>query len=131
MTIQVELNSEIEAQLVAEARVRGIPLERVAERLLQEALASRSGPQGNLTLEEFHAMLNALSAGSEGLPNLPTESFTRESFYEDRAQMAGTPYLVDRNVLITSLSNSTGTLSNTRPNLTKRNDCIIVPWLTV
>jgi hypothetical protein len=36
-------------------------------------------------LEGFHAMLNALSAGSKGLPNLPTESFTRESFYEDRA----------------------------------------------
>jgi hypothetical protein len=85
MTIRVELNAEIEAQLVAEARVQGIPLEKVAERLLQEALASRSGPQGNLTLEEFHAMLNALSAGSEGLPNLPTETFTRESFYEDRA----------------------------------------------
>ncbi len=85
MTIQVELNPEIEAQLVAEARVRGIPLEKVAERLLQEALASLSVPQGNLTLEAFHTMLNALSAGSEGLPNLPTESFTRESFYEDRA----------------------------------------------
>jgi hypothetical protein len=74
----------IEAQLVAEARVQGIPLEKVAERLLQEALASRSVPQGNLTLEGFHAMLNALPAGSEGLPNLSTESFTRESFYEDR-----------------------------------------------
>ena len=85
MTIQVELNPEIEAQLVAEARVRGIPLEKVAERLLQEALASLAVPQGNLTLEEFHAMLNALSAGSEGLPNLPTETITRESFYEDRA----------------------------------------------
>ena len=85
MTIQVELNAEIEAQLVAEARVQGIPLEKVAERLLQEALASRSVPQGNLTAEEFHAMLNALSVGSEGLPKLPTESFTRESFYEDRA----------------------------------------------
>ena len=85
MTIQVELNAEIEAQLMAEARVQGIPLEKVAERLLQEALASRSVPQGNLTLEGFHAMLNALSAGSEGLPNLPNESFTRESFYEDRA----------------------------------------------
>ena len=85
MTIQVELNAEIEAQLVAEARVRGIPLEKVAERLLQEALASLSVPLGNLTVEGFHTMLNALSAGSEGLPNLPTESFTRESFYEDRA----------------------------------------------
>jgi hypothetical protein len=60
MTIQVELNAEIEAQL-AEARVQGIPLEKVAERLLQEALASRSVPQGNLTLEGFHAMLNGQS----------------------------------------------------------------------
>ncbi|MGA7294921.1 MAG: hypothetical protein WBW53_16050 [Terriglobales bacterium] len=85
MTIQVELNAEIEAQLVAEARVQGISLEKVAERLLQEALASRSVPQGNLILEGFHATLHALSAGSEGLPNLPTESFTRQSFYEDRA----------------------------------------------
>jgi hypothetical protein len=85
MTIQVELNAEIQAQLGAEARVQGMPVEKVAERLLQEALASRSVPQWNLTLEGFHAMLNALSAGSERLPNLPTESFTRESFYEDRA----------------------------------------------
>jgi hypothetical protein len=70
---------------MAEARVQGIPLEKVAERLLREALASRSVPQGSLTIEEFHAMLNALSVGSEGLPKLSTESFTRESFYEDRA----------------------------------------------
>lgn len=84
MTIQVKLNAEIEARLVAEARAQGLPLEKVAERLLQEALASRSAPQGNLSLEEFHAMLEALAKGSSGLPNLPTESFTRESFYEDR-----------------------------------------------
>jgi hypothetical protein len=45
MTIQVELNAEMEAQLVAEARVQGIPLEKVAERLLQVALASRSLPR--------------------------------------------------------------------------------------
>jgi hypothetical protein len=31
MTIQVELSAEIEAQLVAEARVQGIPLEKVAD----------------------------------------------------------------------------------------------------
>lgn len=38
MTIRVELNAEIEAQLVAEARVQGAPLEKVVERLFQEAL---------------------------------------------------------------------------------------------
>jgi len=31
-------------------------------------------------------MLKSLASGSEeGLPNLPTETFTRESFYEDRS----------------------------------------------
>jgi len=85
MTIHVELNAQMEARLVAEARAHGTPLEKVAERLLEEALASRSVAQGDLTVEEFHKMLGALAEGSEGLPDLPTESFTRQSFYEDRA----------------------------------------------
>ena len=57
MTIQVELNPEAEAQLVAEARAQGIPLEKVAERLLQEALASRSVPQGESVcgMVSYHA----------------------------------------------------------------------------
>ena len=86
MTIEIELNPEIEARLAAEARAQGIPLERAAELLLQKALASRlpvSG-EGNLSIEEFHEMLRLLAEGSEKLPNLPTESFTRESFYQDR-----------------------------------------------
>jgi hypothetical protein len=84
VTIHIELNPEMETRLVAEAQAQGTPLEKVAERLLEEALASRSLPQGNLTMEEFHTMLVALAEGSEELPNLPTESFTRQSFYEDR-----------------------------------------------
>jgi len=84
MTIQVELNPEIAARLAAEASAQGIPLEKVAERLLQEALASRSVLEGTLSLDQFHAMLKSLASGSEELPNLPTESFTRESFYEGR-----------------------------------------------
>lgn len=84
MTIQVELSSEVEARLVAEARAQGIPPEKVAERLLQEALATRSMPQGNLTVEELHVMLNAIAEGSDKLLRVPTSAFTRESFYEDR-----------------------------------------------
>jgi len=84
MTIHVELNPEIAAQLAAEASAQGLPLEKVAERLLQEALASRSTLQGTLSVDKFHAMLKSLASGSEALPNLPTETFTRESFYEDR-----------------------------------------------
>ncbi len=85
MTIHVELTPEAAARLLAEAEAQGVSLEEVAERLLQEALASHAVPKGSLTVGEFHAMLQALSAGSENLPNLPTESFARESFYKDRA----------------------------------------------
>ena len=81
MTIQVQLNPEMEARLLSEAQEQGIPLEELAERLLRQALASRSRPRGNLSVEEFHAMLDALAEGSETLPNLKTEGFTRESFY--------------------------------------------------
>jgi hypothetical protein len=42
MTIRVELNPEMERQLAAEALTRGIALELYAQRLLQEAMASRS-----------------------------------------------------------------------------------------
>lgn len=84
MTIHVELKPEIAAQLAAEASAQGLPLEKVAERLLQEALASRSVRQRTLSVDKFHAMLKSLASGSEALPDLPTETFTRESFYEDR-----------------------------------------------
>jgi hypothetical protein len=84
MTIQVEINPETEARLVAKARAEGMPLERAAARVLEDAMAPRVTAASNLTLGDFHAMLAVMSEGAEGLPNLPTDSFTRESFYEDR-----------------------------------------------
>ena len=82
MTIHLELKPEIGARLVAEARAQGLTPERAAERLLEEAVASRPVAQNDLTVEEFHRMLEALAADSEKLPNLETATFTRESFYE-------------------------------------------------
>ena len=84
MTIRVDLSPETEARLVAEARAQGLPLEKVAERLLKDALTERSPSRGEMSVEEFHRMLTAIAEGSERLPDLPTESFSRESFYEDR-----------------------------------------------
>jgi hypothetical protein len=83
MTIRVELNPETEARLVAQARAKGLPLEKAAEELLKEALSGRWLSQGQLSVEEFHRMLDGMAEGSEGLPDLPTESFSRASFYED------------------------------------------------
>ncbi|MGA3324740.1 MAG: hypothetical protein ABSF45_09720 [Terriglobia bacterium] len=85
MTIQVELDPELGARLAAKARAQGMPLERAAARILEEAMASRFTASGDLTVGDFHTLLASMAEGSERLPNLPTESFTRESFYEDRA----------------------------------------------
>lgn len=84
MTIQIELTPEIMERLAAEAAAHGIPLEEYAERLLREAIATHAQPQGQLSVAELHAMLNAMAEGSENLPKVPTSAFTRESFYEDR-----------------------------------------------
>jgi hypothetical protein len=84
MTIQVELTPETEARLTAAARARGVAPEKYAGSLLHDVLASSTSGTGRLTIEEFHKMLDALAQGSERLPNIPTEAFTRESFYEDR-----------------------------------------------
>ena len=84
MTIQVELNPETEARLAAKARAEGMPLERAAARVLEDAMAHRVAPASNLTVGDFHSMLATMSEGSEGLPSLPTDGFTRESFYQER-----------------------------------------------
>jgi hypothetical protein len=84
MTIRVEPNPETEARLNAEARAKGLPVETVAEQLLKDALTGRTSPRGQMSVEEFHRMLDAMAEGSERLPDLPTESFSRASFYEDR-----------------------------------------------
>lgn len=83
MTIKVDLTPETEARLVAQARAQGLPLEQVAEQLLKEALTAIPATRDELSIEEFHQMLNAISEGSEKLPELRTETFSRESFYED------------------------------------------------
>lgn len=84
MTIRVELNIEIEALLREQARAQGLPLEKIAEQLLVKALVERSSRHGRMTVEEFHRMLEGMAQDSERLPDLPTESFSRESFYQDR-----------------------------------------------
>jgi hypothetical protein len=85
MSIQVELSPESEARLAAEAQARGVGVEEYAGSLLQELLETSANRPEKLTIERFHAMLDALARGSERLPDLPTESFTRESFYRDRS----------------------------------------------
>jgi hypothetical protein len=84
MTIQIELDTETETRLIAEAGAKGLPLEKLAEQLLKTALAERSVPRGRMSVKELHRAFG-ITEGSERLPNLPRESFMRESFDEGRS----------------------------------------------
>lgn len=81
MTIHVELSPEMEAQMVVEAQARGIALESFAQRLLQEAMASRSSHQSRASQEEFRAFLDALASKAPNVPQLRSETFSRDMIY--------------------------------------------------
>ena len=81
MTIQVELNAEMETQLAAEARARGMALEQYAQRLLEEAISSRTQGGSRASQEEFRAFLDALANKAPDVPQLRSEKFSRETIY--------------------------------------------------
>jgi len=85
MTIRVELNPEMEKQLAAEALTRGIALELYAQWLLQEAIAGRSRGHVRASQEEFRAFLDALACKAPNVPQLRTETFSREVIYGEHA----------------------------------------------
>jgi hypothetical protein len=81
--IRIELRPEIEARLTAEAEERGLEVSAYVESLLEAAVAARSvSVRRQPTREEMRAFFEAMSAGSEKIPQLPDEAFQRESFYQ-------------------------------------------------
>jgi len=60
--IRIDLNPEIEARLIAEARSQGVPLEKLAERLLKEALSASSLPHGMRIIEKFQLRVPTLGS---------------------------------------------------------------------
>jgi hypothetical protein len=72
-------------ELAAQAQARGISIEAYVESLVEEAGRKSLSSHPPRTPEQIDAFFEAMAEGSKGLPPLPTESFTRESFYRDRA----------------------------------------------
>jgi hypothetical protein len=85
MTIHVELSPEMETQLAADAKTRGIPMESYAQRLLQEAITSRSSRLSRASQQEFRAFLDALTSKSPDASQLRSDTFSREMIYGEHA----------------------------------------------
>ncbi len=83
MTIHVELNPEMEAQLASEAREHGVAVENYARQLMEEALAARLKRRSYPSREEFGAFLDAMARKAPDAPQLRTNTFSREMIYRD------------------------------------------------
>jgi hypothetical protein len=76
----LELTPEVEQRIMAQAALRGVSLEAYLKGLIEAALLVDPDDE---TLEEFEADMDAFSEGTEHLPVLPPEAFSREGIYAD------------------------------------------------
>jgi hypothetical protein len=74
---------EIPDPLAAQARQRGLSPEAFAQSLIDEAAKTPPGVSDPRSPEQILAFFSSMSQDSEGLPDLPTASFTRASYYQD------------------------------------------------
>ncbi len=80
----MQITVTISDELAAQAAAHGLSVEAYVQSLVEEASRKSSPPNRPRTPERIEAFFAAMAEGSQQLPLLPTESFTRESFYRDR-----------------------------------------------
>lgn len=83
MTVRLELKPDVEVNLAAQARARGVPLDAYLQSVIEDLARTETARPANL--QEFRATLNALAEMGRGLPHLPSSAFSRESIYQDHA----------------------------------------------
>jgi hypothetical protein len=83
MTLTIELDPELVAVYAAEAARRGVEPESLALEILRAHRPAPPSPEKQLTVENFHKMLDELRSGLEHLPHLPDSALTREGIYGD------------------------------------------------
>lgn len=81
MNVTLELTPEIEHRVTAEAAAQGVSVEAYLTSLI-EGGALLLGPKVT-TPEQFEADMDLLAEGSERLPVLSPDAFSRESIYAD------------------------------------------------
>jgi len=81
MTVRLELEPDVEANLAAQARVRGVPLDAYLQSVIEDlARAENAGPA---RLQDLETALDALAEMGRGLRPLPSSALSRESIYQD------------------------------------------------
>ena len=81
MTVRLDLRADVEANLAAQARARGVPLDAYLQDVIEEI--ARADAAGPASLKEIAATLDALAEMGRGLPHLPASAFSRENIYQD------------------------------------------------
>jgi hypothetical protein len=80
MTIVIDIEPEVQAELGRQAGAHGVDIGAYAASLLEEAAHVPSGEK-TLSQSEFDDTLEELAQFSDKIPLLPDEAFSRESFY--------------------------------------------------
>lgn len=83
MTVKLELEPDIEANLTAKARARGIPLEVYLQGIIEDV--ARGEASSTASVQELRATLDALAEMGRNLPQLPSDALSRESIYQGRS----------------------------------------------
>ena len=81
MTVRLELKPDVEANLAAQARARGVPLDAYLQSVIEDL--ARADAAGSASRKEIEAALDSLAEMGRGLPLLPSSAFSRESIYRD------------------------------------------------
>lgn len=81
MTVRLELKPDVEANLAAQARARGIPLDAYLQGVIEDL--ARPEAARPASLKDLEATLDALAEMGRDLPHLPSSALSRESIYQD------------------------------------------------
>jgi hypothetical protein len=81
MTVRLELKPDVEANLAAQARARGVPLDAYLQSVIEDL--ARADAARPASFKEIEAILDALAEMGRDLPHLLSPAFSRESIYQD------------------------------------------------
>ena len=81
MTVRLQLKPEVEAELLAQARARGLSLEAYLEQVLQER--SRTMMPPNVSSSDQASAFETWAHSHQRTPPLPDEAVRRENLVRD------------------------------------------------